>query len=1223
MRLLQLTKIFVFALTILIGMAGAQQIYGQSADLQQRMQNEIISVSGPDTVVVRGNPTPMPERLPSRSVNRLMNNSQMVFSPGISLTETVNGFSGEFAPANWVFDSDGGDGNVDVSSAPASIRIIGSDSQANVENNTTYCITIPGSNNGVLNFTWNYETVDQDGAEWDPFGYAVNSVITQLTDNNGPDSQNGNVNLNINAGDIFCFVANSVDQLFGEAFTELTNFSFQPTVLGSEEGAFTSSGTWTAPAGVTEITVEVWGGGGGGALDAGNDGLGGGGGGAYAREVVAVTPGTTYNFTVGLGGAPGADGGDTFFDDGSQVFAQGGFSGVNSTGGNGGAATSSTGTFTFSGGNGGSGATAGNPPPRRAGGGGGGSAFADADGLNGGNGQVDNPGIGGNGTGPGGDGGEGGTVGLPGTEPGGGGGGGGRNADSGAGAGGQLVISFSTPFIPDPEQTIISADPVSIIADGVSASQITVQAVDGGGNNINSGGASVTLSATDGTLSTLTDNGDGTYTATLTSSVNPGNVTVSGTINGEAISDSADVEFAPESGLTYFSRQSGNFDDPDSWSLSGHNGTSSGFIPGPGDFAVVGGNASIDHTITLVEDIVFNSPGTLTVLDAGDGAGFLETGIFTVSGSGEFILDDGATLSIGSSDGITESDAAGNIQTTTRSFSELANYIYNGTDVQVTGSGLPVNLNNLTIDNNSNVAANQSYRVNGTLFLSTGSFIIGDGLSLIANTKNVGSGELIYQLEINGQPGYRMLSSPINTDFNNFLSGILTQGFTGASLTGDLQPNVLWYEESFPGTDNQRWRAPGNSTDPVVAGRGYHVFMFGEVAEDSRYNDPLPYLLEVNGLENNGPGGEIDLNVTYTAEADTGWNMVGNPFGAAVDWEHPSWTKTNIDPTIYVWDPNTNQYLTWNGTAGDISDGIISPFQGFWVKASGESPELIISEDAKTFGGSFAGKAVNQPEVPLISINAQFSRRYQSTAHFTFSESGSYGKDSKDAYKLLPPPGISDYLEIYSLTDGGERMAINNIPRRFGSPISIPFSVNAFKDGLPISDEIKLIIRNFDHIPDSWDVEIVNEITGQTYDMRQYSSIPVSMSHLKSRSGEKNHETGYEVVTRDNNSHVKFTLKIQPGLDADGLPETFELKQNYPNPFNPSTTFRFELPIESSVRIDIYDMIGRRVATLVDGRLQAGSHERIWDASSFSSGVYISRMVTDNGVFVKKLTLIK
>jgi hypothetical protein len=1227
MRLLQLTKIFVLALTVWFGSSELYPLQAQSEQLLQEqrtidpveLESQISRTASADTVYTRGEPTPMPNRIVTRDTNRLMNNSTFVISP-VSLTTTVNGFSNDFAPPNWTFDDDGGDSSVDVSGAPGSITLTGADDQSNSENNTTYCITIPGSNSGLLRFNWNFETFDNDGPLWDPMGYIVNGNVTQLTDNGGADIQSGSVEFSINAGDQFCFLARSVDQLFGEAITVFSSFSFTPR---SQE-IFTTTGTWTAPAGVTEITVEAWGGGGGGAATAGNnDGMGGGGGGAYVRSELTVIPGNEYTIQIGTSGGIGLPGGDSFFDSMLIIVARGGLNAIESTGGLGGSAALSLGDVRFAGGNGGGGQTAGGNPNTRTGGGGGGSAFTNADGANGGNGQSNNPGTGGSGTGFGGNGGPAGGNGQIGQTPGGGGGGGGRQGNSAAGADGQIIISYEIGIVPDPDQTTITTNPESILADGVSTSQITVQAVDADGTNINSGGALVTLSATDGTLSAISDNADGTYTATLTSSTEPGTVTVSGTINGDPITDTAEVEFTPESGLTYFSRQSGDFNNPDSWSFSGHDGVSAGFAPGPNDFIFIGGNSSVNHTITLVEDISINAPGELTVRDTGDGAGVLATGSFTVSGSGQFILEAGANIQIGSPAGITESSADGNIQTADRSFSIAGNYIYNGTAAQVTGSGLPIDINRLTIDNTNSVTAVQSYRVNGTLFLTTGALVIGDGLSLIANTKDVNSGELIYQLEISGQPGYRMLSSPINTNFDNFLSGVLTQGYTGASLAGDLQPNVLWYEESFPGTDNQRWRAPNNAAEQVNPGRGFHVFMFGDVPEDSRYNEPLPYLLEVNGLENEGTGGEIDLDVTYTEEADTGWNMVGNPYGAAIDWEHPSWTKINIDPAIYVWDPNTNQYLTWNGSAGDISDGILAPFQGFWVKANDENPELIISEDAKTFGGSFAGKELYQPETPVISINALYSRRYQSTAHFTFSETGSYSLDKKDAYKLLPPPGISDYLEVYSLTNNGERLAINNMPRRFGSDITIPFSLNAFKDGFPITDEIKLNIRNFEHIPESWDVEIVNEQTGERFDLRQYKSIPVSMSHLKSQTNSKAHTTGFEVVTRDKNSHVQFKLIIRPGSDATGLPNTFELKQNYPNPFNPTTTFRFDLPIQSSVKIDIYDMLGRRVATLVDGTLPAGSHDRVWDASRFSSGVYVSRMVTDNGVFVKKMTLIK
>jgi hypothetical protein len=82
---------------------------------------------------------------------------------------------------------------------------------------------------------------------------------------------------------------------------------------------------------------------------------------------------------------------------------------------------------------------------------------------------------------------------------------------------------------------------------------------------------------------------------------------------------------------------------------------------------------------------------------------------------------------------------------------------------------------------------------------------------------------------------------------------------------------------------------------------------------------------------------------------------------------------------------------------------------------------------------------------------------------------------------------------------------------------------------------------------------------------------------------------------------------------AGQLPTTFELGQNYPNPFNPSTTVRFQLPAASTVTIKVFDVLGREVATLVDGDLSAGFHQIAWHGSDaggsrVSSGMYLVTM---------------
>ena len=92
-------------------------------------------------------------------------------------------------------------------------------------------------------------------------------------------------------------------------------------------------------------------------------------------------------------------------------------------------------------------------------------------------------------------------------------------------------------------------------------------------------------------------------------------------------------------------------------------------------------------------------------------------------------------------------------------------------------------------------------------------------------------------------------------------------------------------------------------------------------------------------------------------------------------------------------------------------------------------------------------------------------------------------------------------------------------------------------------------------------------------------------------------------------------------------PEKFVLLQNYPNPFNPSTTISFSLPQTSNITIDIYNVVGERVASLVDQTLEAGYHSVNFDASSLSSGTYIYQLKASgqNGTFVeiKKMLLMK
>ncbi len=86
----------------------------------------------------------------------------------------------------------------------------------------------------------------------------------------------------------------------------------------------------------------------------------------------------------------------------------------------------------------------------------------------------------------------------------------------------------------------------------------------------------------------------------------------------------------------------------------------------------------------------------------------------------------------------------------------------------------------------------------------------------------------------------------------------------------------------------------------------------------------------------------------------------------------------------------------------------------------------------------------------------------------------------------------------------------------------------------------------------------------------------------------------------------------------------YKLSQNYPNPFNPVTHIKFSLPKSSYVILKIYNILGEEVTTLVSERLAAGKYTHEWDATGFSSGVYLYLLETGKGFTqIKKLILLK
>jgi Secretion system C-terminal sorting domain len=94
-------------------------------------------------------------------------------------------------------------------------------------------------------------------------------------------------------------------------------------------------------------------------------------------------------------------------------------------------------------------------------------------------------------------------------------------------------------------------------------------------------------------------------------------------------------------------------------------------------------------------------------------------------------------------------------------------------------------------------------------------------------------------------------------------------------------------------------------------------------------------------------------------------------------------------------------------------------------------------------------------------------------------------------------------------------------------------------------------------------------------------------------------------------------------VEVEIIPKQYTLYQNYPNPFNPSTTIKFDLPQAEEVNLTVYNILGERIITLVDGLLDAGYHLVVFNGENLASGTYFYRFHTPNFVQIKKMLLLK
>ncbi len=191
--------------------------------------------------------------------------------------------------------------------------------------------------------------------------------------------------------------------------------------------------------------------------------------------------------------------------------------------------------------------------------------------------------------------------------------------------------------------------------------------------------------------------------------------------------------------------------------------------------------------------------------------------------------------------------------------------------------------------------------------------------------------------------------------------------------------------------------------------------------------------------------------------------------------------------------------------------------------------------------------------------------------------------------------------------------------------------INENADGNPGPDEGSGGNRNFGEmfVADTSNIQTRVEVQDGTHEYHNFWDPLFSERPLKISDGDTFEElrgilyysfSNYKLVPRKNDDFIGFVTGVE---EINSVPVSFSISQNYPNPFNPSTTIEYALQEASYVKIDVFNILGQKISSLVNAHVESGIHKVNFIANQFPSGVYFYKIEAGEFVSVKKMILLK
>lgn len=652
--------------------------------------------------------------------------------------------------------------------------------------------------------------------------------------------------------------------------------------------------------------------------------------------------------------------------------------------------------------------------------------------------------------------------------------------------------------------------------------------------------------------------------------------------------------------------------------------------------------------------------------------GRLQCSSNTITGAGTFMLDSAGTLGICSAAGITASGASGDILTGTRKFSRYGSYEYQGQTNQVTGNGLPDTVGNLTVamgGRNLFLTLSKAVVITGNLGMTVGKYKLGNVNLTFSNPANQSDSSYV----ITDGTG-TLIRTVANTGKKTLPVGSLTE-YRQIAITFEGAP--------AGGTRYIAFRYVTGDTGSVGFPPGITYRYKGgywEIASDSATG--ATYRLDVNAPF--GFGDTTSLRIIRRANSSAAWDTVGTVGSyvagvlgqAGIDkfGQFAIGVGASAPPP-----PPGKRYQSEVFESYQLQSDVqfgLAPSKTLYCDLYAGTGDTVKNRPLVIFihGGGFQGGdkvssfgtlvcgGLAKRGYVVASINYRTTSPIASDA-IHFESMLRALQDTKAAVRFFRKNGTTygvDTSQIFAT--GSSAGSITALHLAYLDSAEVPGYVNwaniggSFEgtSGTPgFSSRIQGVVSNWGAIGDTaWMKKgdpPVYSVHGTSDSTVFFDAIPAdgpfrfSSKYIALAAQQKGITNGLRLFantghTLDNNATKQdsalkdfsawlYTLlkasTVSVQEKAPLVPTSILLEQNYPNPFNPATRIAYGIPAQMKVSLEVYNLLGQQVATLVNQVQSAGFYEVTFNATPYASGIYFYRLVTGNEVFTKKMLLLK